>query len=242
MMSTKFSKYTITLALLFVGFNANAQNKNQWKFNGSFGFGYSTITNMPEDIYNQGRENIQLGLLIERRINDKFSIVSLAELDILNYNFDGYIRTDPSESRIILAQAPPGIKYTGLSQTAIGWSVLGRYHFKTRTFQDTECVEGGCRKEGALFLQGGLRFSSPLNSSYYFRENTEQSNIRLNSYVNRALFQAELSIGVKGRLNNFFSILNSSSVGVIYQFTPIFKTGKNTIALNPIHLSWRFLL
>jgi hypothetical protein len=44
----------------------------------------------------------------------------------------------------------------------IGGSFMGRFYFKTKTFEDNECLTGSCIKKGALFLQKGLRSVRPI--------------------------------------------------------------------------------
>lgn len=237
--------------LLITLFSVQAQLSSQekkWFFNGSFGFGYSSITNMPADIYHQGRENLQFGVMLERVMSKKLSLVSMLEYDVLNYSFDGYI-SPVSRNTVMLEQAAPGIKYGGIRQKTLGLNLLGRVYLKHKTFQDDECVEGSCTKAGALFIQAGARVvgsmdflnAPPFQTVYHYRENNAETIIPLHNFINHALFQVEFSIGVKGRFNNFWSILNSSTVGLIYQFTPILTRGSQTTELNPMHLSWRFL-
>jgi hypothetical protein len=229
----------VVFAVLITNASVNAQNEKIWNFNASLGFGYSGIYNMPNDIYNEEQENLQLGFCVERKMNKKLSLVSIIEFDNLHYSFDGFISPNSTNNSIILTQAPLGIKYSGVRQMTIGESFMGRFYFKTKTFEDKECITGSCIKEGALFLQTGIRCVTPITTNYEYRFNNSDNTTSLNKYVNRILFQTEFSIGVKGRLNNFWGILNSSTIGVIYQITPIFKQSNETTELNPTHFTWR---
>lgn len=214
-----------------------AQN-SKWDNKVSVGFGMCYILNMPGGIHNIISPNMQLGYLIERRINEKFSLISHLECDFLSYSFDGYLSNSPNNTTII-SQAPDGIKYPGMYQVTIGGNIQGRYYFKTRTFEDKTCKEGSCIKEGKWFVQSGFRCVTPLYSDFHYRLNNSYKVKNLNNPVNPVVFQYELSIGIKGQVAGIFSILNCYSVGLIYQFTPIFNENIIAPKLNPLLLTTR---
>lgn len=241
------SKYICTkllTAFLIFQFSmiiATGQNNN-WSVSGSLGFGYSFIPNMPSDVYNHNGENIQVGFLAERAINSKFSLISHLEIDWLNYSFDGYLQRNSSNNNISLIQAPSGVKYTEIHQMTVGENLLCRYILKTVNYKEPNMDNNrNCLKSGSIFIQAGFRLATPIYSVYYYRENNIDKSIPLGSYVNSLLLQTEVSIGAKGELKGIFSILSSSTIGIIYQFNPIFNEN-GAAKLSPIHISWRFFL
>jgi hypothetical protein len=219
----------------------------RWSVNGSLGFGYSSITNMPGEIFQQGSENLQLGVMVERELSTSFSLVSLVELDFLEYSFDGLL-TPVSDSHMVLELAPDGLKYPGILQKTLSGSVLGRVYLKRKTFNDPNCIDGSCVKEGRLFLQTGIRVSRTtdflglnyFDTRFVYRANNMDNVLHIGEFINQTMLQFEASVGVKGQYDNLWSILNSSTIGVIFQLTPVLNQSSVTTELNPLHLSWRF--
>ena len=234
----KWRIYFLLALFCFAEIIANAQDK-KWNFNGSLGFGSSSIINMPSDIYNNGGENIQLGFLSEREISSRFSFVSHVEIDWLVYSFDGYLQSNASNKSLTLIQAPAGTKYTEIHQLMACGSLLCKYTLRGKTFKELDHDNGNSTQKGSLFVQAGLRLASPFLSEYQCRIDNSDKSISLNGYVNHLLFQTELSIGAKGELNGVLSLLDSSTIGIIYQFNPIFNND-GVAKLCPAHFSWRF--
>lgn len=191
----------------------------------SLGAGLSILNNVPSAIYQETHSNYQIGIFGERNLNEKYSLLTGIELERAIYSFDGAIF--PSNGELEISIAPDGMKYTKLYTFTIGVPVHGRYYFKPNLNDQTN-----------VFLQGGIRFNIAGSTDFEFRENNEVFEEPLSEFHNNFSLQLELMIGFKGDFFDKLAILNSSSLGVIYQAQPIFESGTN---LRPIHFTWRFL-
>lgn len=214
---------------------------SKWLVNGVFGYGLSALANMPGDIHQPRNENIQMGMLIEREVNSWFSIVSNIEYELLSYEFDGMVEPI-SDGQVRLEQAGDGIKYPGIHQSCLAANIQGRaYVYRNYDKEDP------CDEKNGFFLQGGLRIAQSLDftnvflTTYHYRQHNEFETLELQNYINQTLFQAEFSIGVKGSFDGILGILSSSSIGMIYQFTPMFNEAPGVEDIRPLHFTWRFI-
>lgn len=234
-------KAILTLLIILVCIDLTAQEKpdefqkhNNWYI--SFGAGSSMLNQFPSDIYFAGSTNLQLGAMYERAFHNRFSLIAGVEFEQVSYNFDGF--TDVASPSILnIVQAGPERKYTGIRQRNIALPLQARFYFLSNNTADSK----------NMFIQSGIRLvqsldfigADDLGSIYYFRSNEERNQILLRDFVNQTSLQVEFMIGFKGQFFKRFDLLNASTLGFMYQFTPLFKEGSTEI--YPIHFTWRFL-
>ncbi|GEM_PF-944364 len=203
----------------------------------SFGAGSSMLGQFPSDIYFSGASNLQLGAMYERALHKRFSIVGGLELEQVSYNFDGDIDLSSSSSTLTIIQAGPEKKYTGIRQRNIALPLQGRFYF----------LDNNAAYAKNMFLQSGVRIvqslgftgSESLETSYYFRSSDSSEEVSLGDFTNQTALQWELMVGFKGQFFKNFDLLNASTLGFMYQLTPLFKDGSTEV--YPIHFTWRFL-
>lgn len=199
----------------------------------SFGAGSSRLRQFQPDIYFHSSSNLQLGLMYESASHKRFSLVTGVEFEQATYNFDGDLQFGPNGGFNII-EAGPEKKYTGLRQVNIAVPAQIRYYLFENTTADTR----------NMFFQGGLRIAQSLDfmgfgTTFYYRSNSENESISLSDYTNQTGFQLELMVGFKGQYFKKFDLLNSSTLGFIYQLNPTFK--ENSSQFLPLHFTWRFL-
>ena len=236
-------KISVLLVILFAGINVRThaqeiqndfEKHNNWYI--SFGAGASNLIQFPTDIYFAGSSNLQLGFMYERAFHKRFSLVAGVELEQASYNFDGDIQFN-EEASIRLIPAGTDKKYTGIRQRNIAIPIQGRFYFLDNNDPDGRNV----------FLQSGVRLVQTLDfidsensgTTYYFRSQGENSDISLGDFANQTLFQMELMVGFKGQFFENFDLLNASTLGFMYQFTPMLD--EESTELYPLHFTWRFL-
>lgn len=225
---TTFVKLTLLIfCLIYQSSNAQQDVEKQKKYDYYFslGAGTSLLNNVPSNIHQESHSNYLVGFFLERNLNERYSILSGVELErsifSLDADFEGFQR------RMNINLAPDGLKYTKLYTFNIGIPLHARYHFKPNI-----------NNQSNIFLQGGLRLNFAGSTYFEYRENNETFEESLSSFQNDFSLQLELMIGFKGDFFDKLAILNSSSLGIIYQTQPIFESGTN---IKPVHLTWRFL-
>ncbi|MDN5210503.1 hypothetical protein QQ020_00550 [Fulvivirgaceae bacterium BMA12] len=202
----------------------------------SFGAGSSMLNQFPSDIYFAGSTNLQLGAMYESAFHKRFSLIAGVEFEQVSYNFDGDIDFT-SGSTLNIVRAGSDKKYTRIRQRNVAIPLQGRFYFSSNNTADTK----------NMFVQSGIRLvqtldfinSDSFGTTYYYRSNGEENQISLDDFANQTVIQAELMIGFKGQFFKNFDILNASTLGFMYQFTPLLKDGSTEI--YPIHFTWRFL-
>ncbi|PRY90699.1 outer membrane beta-barrel protein [Mongoliibacter ruber] len=210
--------------------NAEPSSKKPYKSQTyfSFGAGLSVLQGVPDNFYQDGHGNIQIGFMKEMPINRRLSFLTGLELERTTYNLDFFPVLDESNNTLI--QAPDGIKYSRIYQNSFNLSAQARLYFK----------DNNSKEKPNIFLQTGFRGGYNLSSTYSFRENNENQSINLSELANPFNLQAELMLGFKGNYFKKLEILNASSFGMTYQFNPLLTAG-NVENIKPIHLTWRFL-
>lgn len=203
--------------------DGDSQKKYEYYF--SLGTGISLLNDVPSEIHQESHSNYQIGVFLERNLNEKFSVLSGVELERSIYSLDADFV--PFQRRMNINLAPDGLKYTKLYTFNVGVPLHGRYYFKPNL-----------NNQNNIFLQGGVRLNFAGTTYFEYRENNETFDESLSSYQNDFSLQLEVMVGFKGDFFNKFTILNSSSLGVIYQTQPIFDNGTN---IKPVHFTWRFL-
>ena len=78
----------------------------------SFGAGSSVLRGLPSDIYFDGGNNLQLGMMYERAFSKRFSFITGLEFEQATYNFDGDVESN-AENGFTLIRAGDNKKYTG---------------------------------------------------------------------------------------------------------------------------------
>lgn len=202
----------------------------------SFGAGVSMLSQFPADIYFSGSTNLQLGLMYERAFHKRFSLVGGLEFEQVSYNFDGDLDFS-SSSALNIVQAGHEKKYTGIRQRNIALPLQGRFYF----------IDNNSAHSKNMFVQGGLRLIQSLDfvgyeslgTTYYYRSDGENEEVSLSDFTNQTALQMELMIGFKGQFFKRFDLLNASTLGFMYQLTPLFKAGSTQV--HPVHFTWRFL-
>ncbi len=203
--------------------------ETHWNYYFSFGAGPSILHDFNSDVYQDGHSNVQFGLLVERSLNQHISILSGVELERMSYAFDGVL-IGGEDAPLRVAPAPDGLKYAGITRNNLALPLQIRYYFKPNFDRDVPNI----------YLQGGVRFGLNGGSEFNYREGGESHSVDIANYTNNRILSGELMIGFKGAYFENFDLLNASSFGVIYQFTPLFaQSDQNTV--HPIHLTWRFL-
>jgi len=234
-----YFKTLILLTLLLIKAELSAQENNIFEKHQnlyiSFGAGSSILGQLPEDIYFDGSNNLQLGVMYERAFHKRFSWIIGLEFERASYNINADVDFI-SADMLNLVQAGNEKKYTSIRQNNITIPIQGRFYF----------LENYNAASRNMFLQGGLRLvqslafvSDDFGTTYHFRSNGENTQISLSDFSNQRTFQMELMIGFKGQFFKKFDLLNASTLGFIYQFTSIFKNGSTEV--YPVHFTWRFL-
>lgn len=232
----------LLLAIYLVTFTATHAQDNVGLFKKhnnvyiSFGAGSSILRQFPTDIYFAGSNNLQLGLMYERALHKRLSIVTGLEFEQVTYNFDGDIHFNSNDG-FALIPAPFDKKYTGLRQRNMNLPIQARLYF----------LDNNTAGSRNMFLQGGVRLMQSLDflgaeileTSYYYRGDGENQFISLSDYTNQTGLQLELMIGFKGQFFKNFDLLNASTLGLMYQINPMFDD--NSSAVYPLHFTWRFL-
>jgi len=194
----------------------------------SFGAGVSFLQGVPNNFYQDGHGNVQIGLMKELPFNKRVSFVTGLELERLTYNLDFFPVLDENNQSFI--QAPDGVKYTRVFQNSLNLSTQARFYFK----------ENSSKQTSNIFLQTGLRGGYNLSTTFSFRENNQNQSINLSEVARPFNLQAELMLGFKGNYFKKLEILNASTFGLTYQFNPPLSAG-NVENIRPINLTWRFL-
>lgn len=235
MKTLKFTKAPFILFLFVLSHSLIAQHesptskrpyKSQTYF--SFGAGGSFLQGVPDNFYQDGHSNVQLGLMKEMPFNNRVSFVTGVELERLTYNLDFFPVLDENNSQFI--QAPDGVKYTRVFQNSLNLSAQARFYFK----------ENSSKQTTNIFLQTGFRGGYNLSTTFSYRENDENQTINLSDVARPFNVQAELMLGFKGNYFKKLEILNASTFGLTYQFNSPLNAG-NVENISPIHLTWRFL-
>jgi hypothetical protein len=235
MKKIKFTKAPFIIVFFFLSHHLVAQNvitpskkpyKSQTYF--SFGAGVSFLQGVPDNFYQDGHGNVQIGLMKELPFNKRVSLVTGLELERLTYNLDFFPVFDENSQTFI--QAPDGVKYTRVFQNSLNLSAQARIYFKENSSKQTSNV----------FLQTGLRGGYNLSTTFAFRENNKNQSINLSEVASPFNLQAELMLGFKGDYFKKLEILNASSFGFTYQLNRPLTAG-NVENIRPILLTWRFL-
>lgn len=235
MKTIRFTKALLIIAFFLHGHHLMAQNENtssnkpyksQTYF--SFGAGVSFLQGVPDNFYQDGHGNVQIGLMKEIPFNKRVSFVTGLELERLTYNLDFFPILDENNQSFI--QAPDGIKYTRVFQNSLNLSAQARIYFK----------ENSSKQTSNIFLQTGLRGGYNLSTTFAFRENNQNQSLNLSEIASPFNLQAELMLGFKGNYFKKLEILNASTFGFTFQFNTPLRAG-NVEIIKPIHLTWRFL-
>lgn len=230
-----FKKVLLIIQFFFLGHHLMAQNENsiskkpyksQTYF--SFGAGVSFLGGVPDNFYQDGHGNVQIGLMKELPFNKRLSFVTGLELERLTYNLDFFPVLEEQNHAFI--QAPDGVKYTRVFQNSLNLSAQARFYFK----------ENSSKQTSNIFLQTGLRGGYNLSTTYSYRENDQNQSINLSEVASPFNLQAELMLGFKGNYFKKLEILNASTFGFTYQFNSPLTAG-NVENIRPINLTWRFL-
>lgn len=206
--------------------SSNKPYKSQTYF--SFGAGVSFLQGVPNNFYQDGHGNVQVGLMKELPFNKKISFITGLELERLTYNLDFFSVLDENNQTFI--QAPDGVKYTRVFQNSLNLSAQARIYFR----------ENSSKQTSNIFLQTGLRGGYNLSTTFAFRENNQNQSINLSEVASPFNLQAELMLGFKGNYFKKLEILNASTFGLTYQFNSPLQAG-NVENIRPINLTWRFL-
>jgi len=205
------------------------QFRPHWNYYFSFGGGFSQLSGIPSDFYEDGHSNVQLGMYLERGIASRLSLLSGLEIERATFSLDGQFLLQDNSS-VELKPASEGMKYTRLGQSSINLPLHFRFYLH----------ENKTRSTPNAYLQLGARLGIG-NTQFTYREGGEKYSVDLAEGSRRFIWQGELMLGFK---DNFFScldLLNSSSIGVIYSISPIFESHSSKGDVRPIHFTWRFI-
>lgn len=194
----------------------------------SFGAGLTFLQGVPDNLYQDGHGNVQLGIMREMPFNNRFSFLTGLELERTTYNIDFFPILD--ENNTTITKAPAGIKYTRVFQNSLNISAQARFYFKQNSSKQTSNI----------FIQTGMRAGYNLSTTFTYRENNQNQSLNLSEIASPINLQAELMLGFKGNYFKSLQILNASSFGLTYQFNQLL-TSDNVDKIRPIHLTWRFL-
>jgi hypothetical protein len=199
-----------------------------WKFYISLGAGPSYLNGLDNDIHKERLNNVELGTHFEKTITPKFSAITGLEYESIGYSIDGILSIVGDVAQIELA--PNSIKYSKISQQNLTVPIQARFYFIRNNNYETKNA----------FIQAGLKISQNLSSRFSFRENGQESSQSIRDYTSNTLLAGEFSVGFKGAFFDKFVIINGSSFGFAYQFTPLLSGGDSQ-NIRPMHLVWRFL-
>lgn len=202
--------------------------EDHWSLYLSFGGGFSQLTGVPDPIYQDGHSNAQFGVLIERSLHKRVSLVSGVEIERITYNLDGVFQL-LDDKAVQLSQAAPGVKYTRLTQSVMNVPLQARFYLRDNMSRNTKNA----------FVQLGTRVSWSGNEFSYRQAGEEQTRSLIDG-SRSFIWHAEFAIGFKGDFFKCFDLLNSSSLGVRYAINPMFSDESN-VDLHPIHFTWRFI-
>ena len=197
---------------------------HSWDYYFSLGGGFSLTNGIPQDIYQAGNSNVQIGIWIERTLSSKFSVLSGLELEQISYSFDGLV--EERDGKVNIIQAPDGVKYTQLYNRNICVPLQVRWYSKD------------IQNATNFYLQGGLRMAYGWNATFNYREGGESQSNSLSPALAPVIVSTELMIGFKGNYFTNFDLLNASSLGLILTLNPIFD---DALPLQPLHFTWRFM-
>lgn len=90
-------------------------------------------------------------------------------------------------------------------------------------------------------FRAALESAMPMSEQHwaYFKTSLKVRHYEKGDFTNQTLFQAELMVGFKGQFFKRFDLLNASTLGLMYRFTPMLNEGSTRIF--PLHFTWRFL-
>lgn len=216
----------ISLFSLSVMAQSTANFQPYWRGYFSLGAGLSFTQNINENIYEDGHSNVQLGFLMERSFHRRWSVLSGVEFEQITYSLDGAFSLNEQELELVPADA--GRKYNRLYNRNFAFPLQVRYYFADNRHKD----------KAGMYLQGGARLAYAWNASYQYRQNDESQNINLSDALQRFIVGAELMLGFKGNYFSSLDLLNASTLGVIYQASPVFE---GSTSFSPLHFTWRFL-
>lgn len=235
MKTVTLTKALLILLLLLLGQMLRGQNEDsisikpyQSQTYFVLGAGTSLLRNVPDNFYQDGHSNMQIGVMKEIPFSKKHSFMAGLELERLMYNLD-FFPIDEEEG-IIFIQAPKGVKYTRLYHSSINLSIQTRFYFR----------ENNSKQAPNIFIQTGLRGGYNFSSVMTYRENDQDESLNLSDIANPFNLQIELMLGFKGDFFKKLEILNASALGLTYQFGAVLEAGKVN-HIKPIHLTWRFL-
>ena len=181
----------VKLALLifcFIFQNINAQQqverKQLYDYYFSLSAGVSSLNGVPSNIHQESHSNYLVGFFLERKINERFALLSGLELERSIYNLDAKFKA--LRRRMDVSLAPDGLKYTKLYTFNIGIPLQARYYFKPNT-----------ENKSNIFIQGGMRFNFAGSTYFEYRENNETFDESLSSFQNDFLLQIEIMVGLK---------------------------------------------
>lgn len=222
--------YLTTLAICLIFLPAMAQStanfKPYWRGYFSLGAGLSFTQNMSENFYEDGHNNVQLGFLMERSFHRRWSVLGGVEFEQITYSLDAAFSLN--NQALDLMPAAAGRKYNRLYNRNFAFPLQVRYYFANNSHKD----------KAGMYLQGGARMAYGWNASYQYRENEESKNLNVSNVLQRFIVGAELMIGFKGNYFSSLDLLNASTLGVIYQASPVFE---GSHSFSPLHFTWRFL-
>lgn len=200
-----------------------------WNRYFSFGAGPSYLSNFNAEVYQDGHSNVQLGLLFERSVHPRLSLLAGVELERMVYAFDGILLTDANDQTQIEV-APGDIKYTTIVRNNLALPLQLRYYFQPNNRPE----------DTGVYVQGGIRVALNGSSDFTYRQGGEAQSDDISGLTQQRTLSGEFMLGFKGNFFERIDLLNASSFGIIYQFTPVFAVS-TTNAIRPIHVTWRFL-
>lgn len=220
------NKWVVIIIFLAGSTYGQEEFKKPSQFYFSFGAGLSVPNGLTNSFYHDGSTNVQLGVSHELSLTPRFSWMNGVELEQNDYNLDKWVIV---AEHLFIDNPIDQAKYTRIIQRNISLHTQLRYYF-------SDNLE---KSSAAMFLQGGLRATLAGPTNFNYRMSGEPEEIDLGGFTNSIYLSAELMIGFKNDFFENFDLLNTSTLGFIYQMNPMFIN--TNFDVYPMHFTWRFL-
>lgn len=204
-------------------------HRPHWNYYCSFGGGFSSLSGLPNGIYEDGHSNFQIGGYLERSLGPRHSLLTGLELERSTYSLDADMHV-LDQKAIATQNMSDDIKYTRVKHSSVNIPLHLRLYWRQNTRP----------QESNAYIQFGGRLGWTDGADFSYRSGGEKFKRSLSEGSRKFIWQAEFMVGFKGEFFDCLGLLNSSSLGVIYSLDPLFTSGSD-VNFQPVHFSWRFM-
>lgn len=212
-----------------------AEELPSWRWSPVIGFGSSSLSSLPDEIYQDGGGNFQFGVQLERRLSKRFSWVSMLEYEGISYSINAIVQPLGGNGGAALQVPMAGEAFPRIQKGNAALGLYGRYYVFQRE------PRNACDFGRGVFIQGGARVAQTLFARSSFVLGNERSSSSIQEFINPQALQFELAVGFTGEFPSVLALLSSSVLGINVQTTPLFREQGELPAIQPVHLTWRFV-